>query len=289
LPRLKPGKSLRFAVLPKGADPDDLLKDGGKEKLIQLLNETRSLLDFLWQSETRQRALDTPERQAGLRARLSELSRSIDHPEVRQLFRDAFRQQWQRRFGGDRHQKRRTAPAYITPETGRGVGESRLAAGVAKPETASERQLLGPLIVHPDLLNDVEEDLASLVFVDPTLEALRQEIISWYSEAEDLDQDRLSNHLCTNGFATVIQQLTETGPSPISTVWYCRPDLQKTDVLGAWRARLEQYRRFSDRRGVGKAAWNALAGKLEDEARVQLLTTDQLLNHPNIRKPRGGR
>jgi len=177
----------------------------------------------------------------------------------------------------------------MAPEAERGVGENRLAAGVAKPETSSERQLLGPLIVHPDLLNDVEEELADLDFVDPTLESMRQEIISWYSETEDLDREQLSNHLCTNGFATVIQQLTESGPSPISTVWYCRPDLQKTDVLEAWRARLEQYRRFSDRRGVGEAAWDALAGKLEDEARVQLLTTDQLLNHPNIKKPRGGR
>ena len=100
LPHLKPGRSLRFAVLPKGSDPDDLVQAGGKEKLGLLLSEARSLLDFLWQSETRQRALDTPERQAALRARLSELSRSIDHPEVRQLFREAFRQQWQRRFGG---------------------------------------------------------------------------------------------------------------------------------------------------------------------------------------------
>ncbi|MDH3660245.1 MAG: DNA primase [Alphaproteobacteria bacterium] len=289
LPKLKPGKSLRFAVLPNGSDPDDMLKLGGQDKLAQLLDEAMPLLDFLWQSETRQRALDTPERQAALRARLSDLSRSIDHPEVRQLFREAFRQQWRSRFGGYRGDSRQKTASYIAPETRRGVGEGRLAAGVAKPETVSERQLLGPLIVHPTLLNDVEEELAALVFVDPTLEALRQEIISWYSENEDLDRDRLSNHLCTNGFATVIQQLTETGPSPISTVWYCRPDLQKIDVLDAWRARLEQYRRFRDRRGVGKAAWDALAGKLEDEARVQLLTTDQLLNHPDIRKPRGGR
>ncbi len=135
----------------------------------------------------------------------------------------------------------------------------------------------------------MEDDLASLVFVDPELEMLRQEIISWYCDSEDLDRDGLNNHLCTNGFATIVQQLTETGPSPISTVWYCRPDLQKIDVLEAWRARLSRYRRFSNRRGVGKAAWDALAGKLEDEARVQLLTTNQLLNHQDIKKPRGGR
>ena len=289
LPKLKPGKSLRFALLTEGNDPDDMLKVGGRDKLAQLLDEAMPLRDFLWQSETRNRSLDTPERQAALRERLSELSKSIDHPEVRQLFREAFRQQWQSRFGGFRRGQRQTAPSYIAPKIDRGVGENRLAAGVARPESASERQLLGPLIVHPAVLQEVEEELASLAFADPTLESLRQEIISWYSDNEDLDRDALNNHLCTNGFAEIVRQLTETGPSPISTVWYCRPDLEKIDVLRAWLARLSQYRRFSDRRGVGKAAWDALAGKFEDEARVQLLTTDQLLNQQDIKKPRGGR
>lgn len=289
LPKLKPGKSLRFALLTEGSDPDDMLHTEGRDKLAQLLGEAMPIIDFLWQSETRNRALDTPERQAALRERLSELSKSIDHPEVRQLFREAFRQQWQSRFGGYRHGKRQATPTYIAPTGDRGVGGNRLAAGVAVPETASERQLLGPLIVHPTLLTEVEEEFASLVFADPTLEALRQEIISWYSDSEDLDRDGLNNHLCTNGFATIVQQLTKMGPSPISTVWYCQPDLQKIDVLEAWRARLSQYRRFSDRRGVGKAAWDALTGKLEDEARVQLLTTDQLLNHQTVKKTRGGR
>jgi len=289
LPRLTPGKSLRFALLTEGHDPDDLLRLGGKDKLGQLLNQAMPLLDFLWQSETRQRALDTPERQAALRQRLSDLNRSIDHPEVRQLFREAFRQQWRHRFGTYRAKKRHGDPTYIAPDAVRGVGGHRLAAGVSKPETASERQLLGPLIIYPDLLADVEEELAALVLVDPRLEAMRQEIISWYSESEDLDRDRLSNHLCTNGFAAEFQQLTEIGPSPISTVWYCRPDMQKVDVLEAWRARWMQYREFNERRGIKKAVSDAISDKLEDEARVQLLTTDHLLNKQNIKKAKSGR
>ena len=289
LPRLTPGKSLRFALLTEGSDPDDLLRMGGREKLEQLLGQAMPLLDFLWQSETRQRSLDTPERQAALRQRLSDLSRMIEHAEVRQSFREAFRQQWRSRFGGYHPKSRQSAPAYIAPEAGRGVGESRLAAGVSNPETASERQLLGPLIVHPDLLNDVEEELGAIDFATPRLERLRQELISWYSESEDLDQETLNNHLCTNGFEAEVNRLTAVGPSSISTVWYCRPDLDRTDVLQAWRAQLAQYRRFSERRGVKKAVSDAITGKFEDEARVQLLTTDRLLNNQNIKKMKGGR
>ena len=289
LPRLTPGKSLRFALLTEGNDPDDLLRTGGRETVDQLLGQAMPLLDFLWQSETRKRVLDTPERQAALRQRLSELSRAIEHADVRQSFREAFRQQWRNRFDTNYLKKRAGSRSYIAPDADRGVGESRLAAGILHPETSSERQLLGPLIVHPELLTEVEEELGAMTFVDPKLEELRQELISWYSENEDLDRDALNNHLCTNGFDVEIQRLTEVGPSAISTMWYCRPDLDRSDVLEAWRARLAQYRQFSARRVIKKAASDAISGKFEDEARVQLLTTDRLLNNQNMKKVRGGR
>ena len=289
LPKLTPGKSLRFALLTEGQDPDDLLRTGGADKLSQLLNQAIPLLDFLWQSETRQRSLDTPERQAALRQRLSDLSQSIDHPEVRQSYREAFRQQWRNRFTTGPAKKGAKSPNYIAPDTGRGVGETRLAAWIDKAATTNERQLLGPLIIHPDLLTEVEEDLAALVFSDPVLEKLRQEIISWYSESEDLDQDRLNNHLCKNGFAGDIAPMTDSRPASVATAWYCRPDAEKMDILDAWRACLAQYRQFRERRGIKQAVSEAITGKLEDEARVQLLTTDRLLNIRDIKTKRGGR
>lgn len=283
LPKLTPGKSLRFAVLSEGQDPDDLLRSGGRDKLAQHLDQTIPLIDFLWQSEIRQRPVDTPERQAALRHRLSELSRSIADPEVRQRFREAFRQQWQQRFGAYRSKQRPSdTKSYVSLEAVRGVGGQRLASGLASPEAKNEWQLLSPLVVHPGLLADVEEELAALVFTSPKLEALRQEIISWYTENEDLDPDRLSNHLCTNGFAAEIGQLTEVGPSPISTDWYRRPEMQRTDVLDAWRACWRQYRKFSEHRGIKRAVSDAIYGDLEDEARVQLASTNRLLNQQNL-------
>src|SRR4029079_1232455 len=37
MPRLKPGKSLRFAMLPDGQDPDDLYRSGGREAIAEVL------------------------------------------------------------------------------------------------------------------------------------------------------------------------------------------------------------------------------------------------------------
>ena len=289
LPHLKPGKSLRFALLPTGSDPDDLVQQEGAESLKHWLDQAHPLLDFLWDCETRKRSFDTPERQAALRNRLSDLSKSIDHAEVRHMFREAFRQQWRVRFPKKGPSRHSLAPTYIAPGAGRGVGGSQLARGIAQPETRGERGLLGPLIVHPGLLTEVEEDLGGLEFADPALEALRQEIISWYSESEDLDQEQLNNHLCTNGFGNLVKQLTAVGPNMVSTVWYCRPDLQEADVLTAWRASLEQYRQLRSRRISRQAYAKAISDAREDEARVQGLTIDRLFNNRHVKKVGGGR
>ncbi|MGI9452080.1 MAG: toprim domain-containing protein, partial [Geminicoccaceae bacterium] len=286
LPHLKPGKSLKFALLPKGSDPDDLVQNTGPEGLQHWLEQTRPLLDFLWDSETRQRSLDTPERQAALRSRLSELAKSIENADVRRLFREAFWQQWQTRFPRKGAGQHTSSPTYIAPNTGRGVGGSELARRLAQPETHVERELLGPLVVHPKLLVEVEEELGALAFADPTFESLRQEIISWYSENGDLDRSGLNNHLCTNGFTALVEQLTTAGPA---TVWYSAPDLAEDDVLEAWRLRVAQYRRLESRRMSRNALAEAIADQHVDEARVQGLTIDRLFNSRDIKKVGGGR
>ena len=52
LPLLKPGKSLKFASLPEGQDPDDLVRTGGREAVDEVIGAARPLADVLWMRET---------------------------------------------------------------------------------------------------------------------------------------------------------------------------------------------------------------------------------------------
>ena len=60
LPLLKPGKSLRFASLPQGQDPDDLLRADGREAVAEVVGGARPLAHVLWMREMEAGALDTP-------------------------------------------------------------------------------------------------------------------------------------------------------------------------------------------------------------------------------------
>src|SRR5438309_4379045 len=50
LPLLQPGRSLRFAVLPAGEDPDSLVRSGGSPGFAEILAAARPLSEVLWHS-----------------------------------------------------------------------------------------------------------------------------------------------------------------------------------------------------------------------------------------------
>src|SRR3954469_25727223 len=87
LPHLKPGKSLRFALLPEGQDPDDLARSGGRSAIEDVIAASGSLSDLIWAREIAAGDFRTPERRAALEARINELSNGIRDDVVKKYYR----------------------------------------------------------------------------------------------------------------------------------------------------------------------------------------------------------
>ena len=142
LPRLRAGRSLRFAWLPAGEDPDSLLGDAGPERLREVLGRAGTLADLLWELVAGKDALATPERQAGVRQRLRELVAQIPDADLRFYFERHFQDRiWKalpRRAGdwpgrtGARRGARRRAVATKRPRETSGSASCR-----ARPSRAS--------------------------------------------------------------------------------------------------------------------------------------------------------
>jgi DNA primase len=132
LPLLRPGKSLRFASLPDGNDPDDLVRSGGRGAVDDVLAGARPLVHMLWMRETEAGGFDTPVRRAALEAKLSAVVNGIGDESVRRHYRQEFANRLQGLFDADR------APARGSPrrETWARDRNSRSGAGTSARQLA---------------------------------------------------------------------------------------------------------------------------------------------------------
>jgi DNA primase len=204
LPLIKPGKSLLFATLPDGHDPDDLVRSGGPGAIADVLAGARPLAEVLWGRETQGTRIDTPERRAGLEARINELANAIGDEAVRRYYRQDLRERM-RNLVAPAVAPGRSVPGRFTPDrrrppTGRagwgrgarpGAGFAPEALGPASARLQASsivrgsRTALPPreaLILlaacnHPWLIEHHAEELADLEFLNGDADLLRRSML----------------------------------------------------------------------------------------------------------------
>ena len=212
LPLLRPGKSLRFAALPLGEDPDDVLRQRGREAMAALLERPDSLLDLLWLGRTRHGRFDTPERRAGLERALERAVEGIPDRSVRFHYHIALRERLRRSFApaprarmarGASRSRGRAGTAFMPERPPSAVA----AAGRADDRARGERLLLCLPMRVPELLPGVAEGLAEIAFASPGYDALRDALLHLATGEEVLDRHALQRHLTATGVSAVAQRV----------------------------------------------------------------------------------
>jgi DNA primase len=197
LPRLAPGKSLLFASLPDGQDPDDLVRSAGKGAVADVLAGARPLAEMLWVRESAAGRFDTPERRAGLEARINAVTGVIAHESVRKYYRQdletrlrnlfapqsrpgksgaAGRDRGRDRFAGRRGRRAENEPLNVAPLSPR-LAASSIVRGARSALPAREALILLALVNHPWLLDTHAEEVAELEFHNPDAGLLRRAIL----------------------------------------------------------------------------------------------------------------
>ncbi len=121
LPHLQPGKSLRFALLPEGQDPDDLLKTGGAVAIEAVLDRAMPLVDLFWSRALEAGPVDTPERRAAFEKRLREQLQVIPDDNLRRYYREDMDRRLIAQFQPQRMERVRNVPGRYQRSGGRQV------------------------------------------------------------------------------------------------------------------------------------------------------------------------
>ncbi len=205
LPLLEAGQSLRFALMPEGLDPDDLLKSKGPSALQSLIDDAIPMVRLLWKRETEDKVFDSPERKAALDKALREKIKLIKDPSIRQHYGAEIKDlRWQLFNPRRPYQARR---AWKAPETAQATTKSSVLARAqndAELEHMRAGVVLAALVTAPQLTDEFEGALENLFCRDQTHQALRDLILRHWTEGEVVLREKISGVLGSNALENLL-------------------------------------------------------------------------------------
>ena len=281
LPMIGPGRTVRFALLPEGKDPDDLVRDGGAAAFAGVLAEARPLADLLWQRETSGGMFDTPEKRAELEKTLRELTSRIRDESLRYHYAQEMRSRAQAFFGpptragkgSDRAQRSGNAARHGAAAGRLAVSESlarsalvRRAGGVMP---LRESAILVMLANHPTLAEENFEAVEALDLSHAELRQLHAVLIDTLANDHAADRTAVVAAFLAAGLVDAWQRAV--GLSRRARLWPALEDAALDDAREAFAQALHLHRSARTLHMELKAAEAALANDPTDENYRQML------------------
>ena len=258
LPLLRPGLSFRFVALPRGEDPDSLVRARGARGMESLLATAAPLAEVIWNLEVRGRPVDTPERRALIEKRLMERARAIADRGVQEHYLREFRARLRAAFADFSP----VAGARRRARPGAATGRARLAsdplmAGAEGSAEARERVLVATVLNHPEILAEVAEELSGAEIGNHELDSLRQAILEIAATGGVPGAEALAQALAERGFRRTVEALSGAAARVLD--WFARPGAARADALIGFRQVLALHQRFGGLRAALEAGESALA------------------------------
>jgi DNA primase len=294
LPLLQPGKTVRFALMPDGKDPDDLIRDSGARAMAEVIDKAIPLVDMLWRREIEREDLSTPEARAGLKDRIYAVLREIEHSGVREQYKTALLKRFDKAYGAPAFKPNSYSKGSWGRKKGNPPPTSALKAKMDKYRSANldrgpaEKRLVGTILSYPALLRSVDEIFFELELDTPLLSKLQMCIMEYWRDAIAVDKHAIRAHIESQGLGQALKLFTTFGKdvsaiaiaaegSDLKTVeneWLREAGIhQELDVAKEQRAefrdRMNVVLRANDREAMLKLMRATSAAKRQTAARTE--------------------
>jgi DNA primase len=265
-----------FASLPEGHDPDDLVRNGGSGAIADVLAGARPLADVLWSREIEAGRFDTPERRAGLEARINELAAAIGDEAVRRHYRqDLYRRLREltapaprppQARPGRARDRRREEPRLV-PLSPR-LPASSIVRGSRSVLPAREALILIAVFSHPWLLETEAEQLAGVEFLNGDADHLRRVVLDVTAEGQPT-RETLRAAVAARDCGPILERI-EAAVTHVAD-WPSREGAAAVDVRQWWTHVLTLHHRNRTLKKELKEAERALGEEPSDQnfARLQ--------------------
>ncbi len=263
LPHIKPGRTVRFALLPDGKDPDDLVRNEGRAPFDKVMSQAKPLAEMIWGREINTGQFETPEAKAELEARLKQLVGVIADENVRRHYqqdmRDRlngfFQPQFQNRGnerrsfdrGGGQSRGRSNEGPRGPRLSGGGISDRLARSGLVRghQETPALRESVLALTVinHPALMQDEYDEIASIDYDNRELQRLWSVMLGAAAAVAGphLTREHLLERMEEQGFGSLLQGLEQQIRN--ARLWIATSEAAMEDAREGYRQALAFHKR----------------------------------------------
>lgn len=266
LPHIKPGRTVRFALLPDGKDPDDLVRHEGRAPFDQVMAQAKPLADMIWMREAGHGNFETPEKRAELEARLKQVVAVIADEGVRRFYQQHMRERLNAFFRPEAGQGGQRQP--FAPRGGRGQagaggqrGNGQGGFGASRPLGVSDRLarsglvrgyqelpalrevvLAITIVNHPQLLLEEYDEIAAIDFENKDLQRFWSAVLPAAATAgPNLSRAYLIEKLGAQGFDPLVQALEQQVRN--ARLWTATEQAAMEDAREGYRQALSLHKR----------------------------------------------
>ena len=207
LPLVNAGRSLRFALLPAGQDPDSMVRESdGRQAMTEIVDAAIPLSAQLWKAAAGGRLLDTPEARARVGKKLRDQVQRIPDRDVQNRY--LFEEFWPRLRALAKAQWTGNRAAPVIAEVPLTKGEA-LGSGKRGTAQVRERTLLQTLLDFPALIVEQQETLARIHLETPRFAAVMAALIEWAETGPEPEGAGPRDALARHGLDGVVDELAE--------------------------------------------------------------------------------
>ncbi|KRB50903.1 DNA primase [Rhizobium sp. Root708] len=259
LPHIKPGRTVRFALLPDGKDPDDLVRNEGRAPFDKVMSQAKPLSEMLWDREVAASKFDTPEARAELEARVTKLVAVVADESVRRQYQQVMRDKLYALFrpavvasnfsgGGQKGARAQKLDLLNTARLEKGsAGSARLNQKVKSSPVESlllrESVLALTVVNHPALMQDEYDEIASIDYDSRELQRLWSGMLGAAAAVAGphLTREYLVERLEEQGFGGLIQALEKQIRN--ARLWIATEQAAMEDAREGYRQALAFHKR----------------------------------------------
>jgi DNA primase len=208
IPMLSNEKKASFVLLPDGYDPDDYLKNSGKDELANLIENRKSLSEFLWHTELSKKSVKKAEDFADLEFRLISYVKNITNNLIAKNYQTFFKDQlWNLRISQKNVNKLKKDLSDLS-------GGIKINYNYSKIEHI-EYGIILLILKFPTILGDekILEEFDHIIFYDEELGKVRSLILEnldlfKYADKEVLLVDKVKKFMENSGFSRLYSLLS---------------------------------------------------------------------------------